>query len=164
LKDKGRRHHTLISAIPGPRSGVHFKRGRHVPILRARQSSHELRAPQHNKHGRTYHRTPLATEGPTSSPIDPSLETIRIAGEHLANCLLDRPVAARCRQVGNAPLSRFATIPPKCRRNGTNLLCWIEISLRSLWGGSGRKRNIPSRTNETTARHGAIRPRFAGNV
>ena len=24
LKDKGRRDHTLISAIPGPRSGVHF--------------------------------------------------------------------------------------------------------------------------------------------
>jgi hypothetical protein len=25
LKDKGRRDHTLISAIPGPRSGVHFR-------------------------------------------------------------------------------------------------------------------------------------------
>jgi hypothetical protein len=27
LKDKGRRDHTLISAIPGPRSGVHFRYG-----------------------------------------------------------------------------------------------------------------------------------------
>ena len=27
------------------------KRGRHAPIMRARQSSHELRGPQHNKHG-----------------------------------------------------------------------------------------------------------------
>jgi len=94
---------THMKAYKPPKTRRH---GRHVPVLRTRQSSSELRGPQQNKYGQTHHRLPFEAEGPISPPINPSLETKRIADELSANCLLDR----RC--GGETQTGRQCTIEP----------------------------------------------------